>query len=55
MRKKKGTSHRHFKYHGFYKVITLMESEILKYQIKEVKELLEFIGIVEEDSDEKQT
>ncbi|PKM79483.1 MAG: hypothetical protein CVU88_05660 [Firmicutes bacterium HGW-Firmicutes-13] len=52
MRKKKGGSHRIFTYTGYTKVITLIENENLKtYHIKQIKELLKFIGIVEEEDD----
>lgn len=50
MRKKKGTSHRQFKYPNFIHVITLMEGVVVReYQIDQVIELLIFIGVFEED------
>ena len=54
VRKKGGTSHRQFKHPGYHKTITLMENtNIRKYQVEEVKELLVSIGIIEEDNDER--
>lgn len=44
IRKKTGTSHRQFKYPGYFEVITLMEDENVKeYQVRDVRELLDFI------------
>jgi len=49
-RKATGTRHRQFTYPGFPEVITLMQNEDVKeYKIKQVRELLKFIGIIEED------
>jgi len=48
--KKAGSSHRNFKHPDFPKIITLMNTELVRpYQVKLVRELLENIGIVQED------
>ena len=48
--KRRGTSHRVFKYPGYRKNITLMETECLRmYQVHDIRDLLVSIGIVEED------
>lgn len=50
VQKRTGSSHRNFKHPNFPKIITLMETELVRpYQIKLVRELLEKIGIVQED------
>jgi len=50
MQKKTSSSHRNFKHTDFPKIITLIESELVRpYQIKLIKELLENIGVVQED------
>lgn len=50
VQKRTGSSHRNFKHPNFPKIITLMETELVRpYQIKLIRELLENIGIVQED------
>lgn len=50
VQKRTGSSHRNFKHPNFPKIITLIETELVRpYQIKLVRELLENIGIVQED------
>lgn len=50
IQRKAGTSHRHFKHPKFPKIITLMESDLVRpYQVKLVRELLISIGTVQED------
>jgi len=50
MQKRRGSSYRNFKHPDFPKVITLIECEFIRsYQIKLVRELLEYLGIVQEE------
>ena len=50
IQRKTGTSHRHFRHPEFPKVITLMETELVRpYQVNLVRELLKSIGTVQED------
>ena len=50
VQKRTGSSHRNFKHPNFPQIITLMETELVRpYQVKLVRELLENIGIIQED------
>jgi len=50
--KKKGTSHRKFKYPGYRETIVLMETEKLRpYQVQDIRNLIVFTGILEEEEE----